>query len=332
MKKYFHPKYKYVAIVEIPKNEIKKIDFAACIEPAETVGSYYNRQAEKPNVIINAGFFSMVHGTPCFNLLDEGDIRSYHEDYNVGMGTKKTNNANLVFGNVKEDTDSWDDFISGYPVLLDGNGPITYFGAYSELNYYATRSCLGFNNDTIFVVQIGKPGMLFADMSKMLYELGVTHAINLDGGGSARLMVQGEVFGYPTENRRVDNIFAIYLNNNTEIEQPIINNVVGDTPYISYTVQKGDTWWNIAKKFLSSPLQYKELMTFNNVSAAFLKVGNVIKIPAKSTKYIVHAGDSWWKIATTEMGSGIRYKELAEYNNKKITDVLHPGDVLNIPV
>lgn len=331
MKKYFHPKYNYIAIVEIPKNEIKKIDFAACNEPAETVGSYYNRQPEKPGVIINAGFFSMVHGTPCFNLVDEGTVRSYNENYNIGMGTKKNDNSKLVFGDLREDTDNWDDFISAYPVLLDGNGPITAFANYSELNYWATRSCLAFNDDTIFVVHIGKPGMLFANMSSMLYEIGATHAINLDGGGSARLMVNGEVFGYPTENRRVDNVLAIYLNANA-VSNAISNEVVSDTPYINYTVQKGDTWWGIAKKFLESPLQYKELMTFNNVSMAFLKVGNVIKIPAKYYEYTVRAGDSWWKIAATEMGGGTRYKELALFNKKEITDVIHAGDIIKIPV
>lgn len=330
MRKYKHSSYNYVSIVEIDKDDIEKIDFAACKQPRETLGSFYNRQIRKPDVLINAGFFGMSGGHPCFNLIDEGVARATDNyNYKVGMGTSKSNKAKLLFGRVDDGT-QWSDFISAYPVLLDGNGPITKFTVGSEINYKATRSCLAMNDKKIFVVHIGKPGMNFATISKMLYGMGATHAINLDGGGSARLMVEGKVYGTPTENRSVDNVLAIYSKANQSSDT--IVDTVTDAKYITYTVVKGDSWWKIAQKTLGNGNKYKELMLFNGITNTSLRVGQKIKIPAKSYTYTVKPGDSWWKIAATEMGSGLKYKELAAYNGKNTTSALHPGDVLKIPV
>ena len=50
-------------------------------------------------------------------------------------------------------------------------------------------------------------------------------------------------------------------------------------PEKTYTVQKGDTLWNIAKKQLGDGSKYKELAALNNISNPnFLTVGQVLKI------------------------------------------------------
>lgn len=49
------------------------------------------------------------------------------------------------------------------------------------------------------------------------------------------------------------------------------------------------------------------------------------------TNYTVVSGDSWWKIAANQLGSGSQYKYLAEYNDMSTDDMIHPGDVLMIP-
>ena len=157
--------------------------------------------------------------------------------------------------------------------------------------------------------------------------------INLDGGGSSRMLVNGSVYGKPTENRSVDNILAVYLK---KVEKPEEDKeddeIVADAPYISYTVKKGDSWWKIAQTQMGNGSLYKELMAFNGVKNSTLRVGQVVKIPAKEYSYTVKKGDSWWKIAQNEMGSGMRYKELAAYNNKSYNSTIHPGQVLKIPV
>ena len=48
--------------------------------------------------------------------------------------------------------------------------------------------------------------------------------------------------------------------------------------------------------------------------------------------YTVQSGDSFWKIAFTQMGDATRYAELAEFNGMTLGTVIHPGQQLKIPV
>ena len=47
--------------------------------------------------------------------------------------------------------------------------------------------------------------------------------------------------------------------------------------------------------------------------------------------YTVVKNDSWWSIASKKMGSGSKMNQLAAFNGKTTSSVLHPGDVIKIP-
>lgn len=119
-----------------------------------------------------------------------------------------------------------------------------------------------------------------------------------------------------------------------------------------YTVKRGDSWWGIATKFLGSSSKRFELAEFNGKTVnTMIHPGDKIKIPGKYTDgsiitnttndttnsnaeytlYTVKRGDSWWRIAANEMGSGLKMSVLAAYNGKNITTMIHPGDALKIP-
>ena len=51
----------------------------------------------------------------------------------------------------------------------------------------------------------------------------------------------------------------------------------------------------------------------------------------RAERYIVHAGDSFWRIAFEQLGDGDRMGELAAYNGMTLSTVIHPGDVLLLP-
>lgn len=61
--------------------------------------------------------------------------------------------------------------------------------------------------------------------------------------------------------------------------------VVATTPeevepaYVSYTVKKGDTLWEIAKKFLGKGQRYTEIKTMNGLTSDTIYPGQVLKIP-----------------------------------------------------
>lgn len=61
--------------------------------------------------------------------------------------------------------------------------------------------------------------------------------------------------------------------------------VVATTPdevepaYVFYTVKKGDTLWEIAKKFLGKGRRYTEIKTMNGLTSDTVHTGQVLKIP-----------------------------------------------------
>lgn len=210
MKVYTHPSYSYVKISEILKSEIKKIDFAPCKQPTETLAAFYNRQTEKPAIVTNAGFFNMSNGQAVFNYKDEKISVSSTDLYQWGIGI--TDDNELIYGNIK--ARPWRDFISGYPNLLEFGQKITIDFA-MELNYKARRTILGYNDTTIFLVCVESPGMNFAQMQDLMLSLNCKFAINLDGGGSTKMLHNGKSITMDSYNRAVDNVVAVYLKNNT---------------------------------------------------------------------------------------------------------------------
>lgn len=198
-------------VAEIPKDEIRKINFALCKQPTETLSSFYKRQTDKPAIVVNAGFFAMSTGATTFNYVNEGQTISYNKLYQWGMGVIGDNN--MQYGWLK--AKSWRDFISGYPVLLDNKKKCSYDYA-SDANYKARRTAIGYNDDTIFIVCVENPGMYFAQLQDLMLEVGCKYAINLDGGGSTKMLHNGKSVTKDATDRPVDNVVAIYLKQETK--------------------------------------------------------------------------------------------------------------------
>lgn len=49
--------------------------------------------------------------------------------------------------------------------------------------------------------------------------------------------------------------------------------------YTTYTIQKGDTLWSIARKFLGDGSRYNEIMNLNRLTSTTIYPGQVLKIP-----------------------------------------------------
>ena len=79
------------------------------------------------------------------------------------------------------------------------------------------RSAMGFNDDKLFLMTVDgrqagySMGMTFYEMAAFFRDLGLKHAINLDGGSSATLWGLGDVINRPSrgDERRVFNVAAI---------------------------------------------------------------------------------------------------------------------------
>ena len=206
----------YVTVVELDYNEISKVDFALCQQPKESLETFYARQLTKPQILINGGFFVTTSGDTIFNFIDEREVISSTDNYKWGLGVV---GSKLQYGHLDQIKDKRD-FVSGYPNLVDNNVavPIT-FG--HEIDYLARRTMLGYNDDKIFIITVDSPGLRFNDMQKMLTTLKVRYAINLDGGGSTRMLIDGKRVTEELWSRPVDNVVAFYL----QVPEPVLYRV-----------------------------------------------------------------------------------------------------------
>lgn len=108
--------------------------------------------------------------------------------------------------------------------------------------------------------------------------------------------------------------------------------------YYTYTIKKGDTLYQIAKKYNTTP---EAIKTSNNLTSNTLTIGATIKIPkansetsstlppsnANSDIYIVKKGDTLYQIAQKYNTTVAELKK----NNNLTNNNLTIGQVLNIP-
>lgn len=207
----------YTTIIEIPFKSIEKLDFDLCAQPKETLSNYYKRQDKKPDILINGGLFSLSTGENIMSFINDGKVYGTVEGYR-GLGIKADRPDRLVYGTDKEE---WNDFMPCFPMLVMNGKAVPsseYYGA-ASLNYLAARQAIGYNDESIIIITVdrndGVGGMKFEKLAELFIGHGATYAMALDGGGSVRTMVSGEVVNTPTENRAVDNIFAVYLKQKT---------------------------------------------------------------------------------------------------------------------
>lgn len=126
------------------------------------------------------------------------------------------------------------------------------------------------------------------------------------------------------------------LNNLTsdllQIGQILFIPVTTITPtYETYTVQRGDTLYGIARKYNTT---VEELKSLNNITGNNLYIGQQLKVPAQEITedenyeiYTVVKGDSLWLISQKY---GVSVDDLIEINNLETVN-LQIGDKLKIP-
>ncbi len=130
--------------------------------------------------------------------------------------------------------------------------------------------------------------------------------------------------------------------------------------YTVHRVQKGDTLWKLAQRYLGAGNRYQEIKNLNGLKSDTIYPGTQLKIPAVAgetgnaggssntggsagqgnpesgapslsyTRYTVKRGDTLWNIARARLGSGSRYREIMQLNGMR-TDTIYPGQVLKLP-
>jgi len=108
-------------------------------------------------------------------------------------------------------------------------------------------------------------------------------------------------------------------------------------------VQRGESWWKLAERYLGSGNRWPELRNLNataNGPPELLKLGSIVLVPEKPRareslprrNITVRKGDSLWSLAREYLGPGSAWKCLARAN-PQISDYTHVaiGTTLQLP-
>jgi nucleoid-associated protein YgaU len=117
----------------------------------------------------------------------------------------------------------------------------------------------------------------------------------------------------------------------------------------SYTVQKNDSYYSIAKKELGNASRWKEIEKLNNIASEDLHVGKVIKLPAKAATvealkpapetpaagdanvHVVKGGETLSDISKQHYGTTTKWKEIIKANPGIDPEGLKVGQKLKLP-
>lgn len=141
--------------------------------------------------------------------------------------------------------------------------------------------------------------------------------------------------GYVDRDRFTNEIFL--GNSNEEIPQNSNPNNSVNTENITYTIQRGDTLWAIARRYGTT---VDEIASINNISNPnLIYPGQIIQILSNSTIaggetqgtgsiiYTVKRGDSLYRIARAY---GVTINQIVSLNNIQNPNLIYPGQKLRI--
>lgn len=172
-----------------------------------TMGQWYTQQANKPKYMLNASLWD-TRGSIGTIYLD-GKIQR-DEGNGYGFGTQD----GRIFGFGRPWDRKWTDFITGYPALIrDGvgtDGEVT-----KDVRVSVTRRAAVAEKDNRLFLVTGK-NLSLDGFGQELLNFGFENAINLDGGGSARLMIDGKAVNDPTDDRACKLAIAVWTKQKEE--------------------------------------------------------------------------------------------------------------------
>lgn len=118
----------------------------------------------------------------------------------------------------------------------------------------------------------------------------------------------------------------------------------------AYTVKEGDDLWTVSEKIYGSGYNWVDIADANKLeNPEVLFVGVKLNVPNVEKKvviteeqtdkvnpitgisYNVKEGDSLWDIAVRSYGDGYKWVEIAKVNKLVNPNIIHPGNVLQLP-
>lgn len=211
--------YNTLRIVEIAPEQIRTVKVVQL--GRQTMGEWYAAQLDKPRYMLNASLWDNKGSIGTIFL--DGKMQ---RDEGNGFGFGTTGAVAFDFGTPW--SNKWADYITGYPALVQ-NGKQTgeeadrYIDNY--VRYAITKRAAVCRKDGKLVLVTGE-NLTLSQFRVMLSQYGVQDAINLDGGGSARMMIDGKAINQPSDDRACKLAIAVWLHEQKE-EKPLHKVFIG---------------------------------------------------------------------------------------------------------
>lgn len=206
-----------ISILEIKMNRHNKIDVAGdahALQPSSTFGKTYQAVAA-----VNGTFFDMKNGGSVDYLRIDGKML---DSTRIGKNGKRTfhqRSAIIIRGKSVSieswnGVPNWEQGIVGEDVMVTGpllllKGESTLLDSINFNTARHPRTAVAIRGKKVFLITVdgrneSAAGMSLFELSKIVKWLNATEAINLDGGGSTTMWVQGEpgdgIINHPSDN------------------------------------------------------------------------------------------------------------------------------------
>ena len=205
----------YISIVEVEPRKELCAGIALSDKPAPTsvVAQAYNAVAA-----VNGSYFSIKKGNSVCFLQIDGVVKDTTTTAELDMrvnGAVQTDKGRLKILPWSKDIENYHcakDVLASGPMLLQ-QGKASNWEACDSLFIHTQhpRSAVAVKKDgtTWFVTVDGRApghanGMSIPDLAHLLRILGGYDALNLDGGGSTTLWLEGNVINHPSDNKQFD--------------------------------------------------------------------------------------------------------------------------------
>ncbi|MBR2209581.1 MAG: phosphodiester glycosidase family protein [Synergistaceae bacterium] len=163
---------------------------------------------------INAGFFAATtpgRGYPIGALKINGELINEAYDGRGCLGWNSDDEAVFQVIENSEEISEWYDMeniIQAGPLLLDegfaSTVPEDFNNSLTSVRHPRSAVGINKNGDWVFVVVDGRNGLhssgaTISELTEILRSQGVMYALNLDGGGSTEIIINGKIYNSPSD-------------------------------------------------------------------------------------------------------------------------------------